>query len=156
MATDDPEGFTIYEKVKSKAKSFLKNNDVILINSENNLLVNVLQRASNVILQKSKREGFGLTVTEALWKAKPVVASDIGGIPLQIEDGMNGFLIQPDDTNGFARRITDILKNSSLAKKLGKKGEETVKEKFLITRLLSDYLDLLKEFFTCPLPFNGR
>ncbi len=155
MAMDDPEGLKIYEKVKEKAKPFIKKGDVILITVENNLLVNILQRVSDVIIQKSVREGFGLTVTEALWKRKPVVASNIGGIPLQIEDGKNGFLLDPDDIKGFAEKIIEILKHPTLGKELGKKGREIVKEKFLITRLLSDYLDLLKTFWTYPSPYNN-
>jgi len=147
MATDDPEGWMIYEKIKRKAKSLVENKDVILMLSanENNIRVNVLQQSSAVIIQKSIREGFGLTVTEALWKGKPVVASNIGGIPLQIKDGESGFLVEPHDVEGFADRIVHILRNPSLAEKLGKNGKENIKEKFLITRLLSDYLDLLNE-----------
>ena len=72
-------------------------------------------------------------------------ASDVGGISLQIEDQKSGFLLEPDDNDGFADRIIEILKNPSLAKELGKKGKETVREKFLTTRILMDYLDLLKE-----------
>jgi len=155
MAMDDPEGLKIYEKVKEKAKPFIKKGDVILITVENNLLVNILQRVSDVIIQKSVREGFGLTVTEALWKRKPVVASNIGGIPLQIEDGKNGFLLDPNDIKGFAEKIIEILKHPTLGKELGEKGRETVKEKFLITRLLSDYLDLLKTFWIYPSPYNN-
>lgn len=143
MAMDDPEGLKIYEKVKDKAKQLIGTSDVILITVENNLLVNVLQRVSDVIIQKSLKEGFGLTVTEALWKGKPVVASKIGGIPLQIEDGKNGFLLEPDDLEGFAEKILDILQNPDLAKEIGKQGKKIVKKKFLITRLLSDYLDML-------------
>ena len=144
MAADDPEGGKIYEKVKKRASRLTNNNDVILITSENDILVNSLQRSSAVIIQKSIREGFGLTVTEALWKGKPVVASNIGGIPLQIRDGENGFLVEPFDTNGFADRIIQLLKDKKLASEIGKKGKETVRKKFLITRLLLDYLDLLQ------------
>jgi len=143
MAMDDPEGLMIYEKTKRKANRLMENGDVILINSENNILVNALQRTSQVIIQKSIKEGFGLTVTEALWKGKPVVASNVGGITLQIKDGENGFLVAPYDVKGFAERIIKILQNPDLAEEMGKKGKETVRENFLITRLLSDYLDLL-------------
>jgi trehalose synthase len=152
MATDDPEGLEIYETVKEQAKEYIKENDIILITVENNILVNILQRISDVIIQKSTREGFGLTVTEALWKGTPVVASNIGGIPLQISDGENGFLCEPNDTKGFATKIIEILENPDLAKRIGEKGKETVKQKFLITRLLSDYLDLLKTYWSCPVP----
>jgi len=145
MAADDPEGVMINEKVKRKAKRLIENKDVILIASENNILVNALQQSSAVIVQKSIREGFGLTITEALWKKKPVVASNIGGIPIQVKDGENGFLVEPDDTKGFADRIIQILQNPKLAEQMGKKGKEVVRKNFLITRLLSDYLDLFND-----------
>lgn len=145
MAMDDPEGWMIYEKVKRKAGRMIENKDIMLITSENNILVNALQRSSAVIIQKSIREGFGLTVTEALWKGKPVVASNVGGIPLQIKDGENGFLLEPDDIKGFSNRIIEILQNPGLSEEMGRKGREVVRKNFLLTRLLSDYLDLLKD-----------
>ncbi|UCG29156.1 MAG: glycosyltransferase [candidate division WOR-3 bacterium] len=142
-ALDDPESQQYYERTKRKANNFIKDRDVIMITSENNILVNALQRKSDVIVQKSLREGFGLTVTEALLKEKPVIASKVGGITLQIQDQENGFLLEPTDKEGFARRIVEVLKDPSLAKSLGVKAGATAKEKFLITRLLADYLDLL-------------
>jgi trehalose synthase len=145
MAADDPEGWQIYERVHRKAEQFIKKGDVILLTSESNILVNALQRISRVIVQKSLREGFGLTVSEALWKGTPVVASNIGGIPLQIINGENGFLLDPFDTKGYAERIVQILKNPTLTEKMGKKGREHIRKNFLITRLLSDYLILLNE-----------
>jgi trehalose synthase len=145
MASDDPEGIQIYERVKQKANNLIASGDVILITSENNILVNALQRSSAVIIQKSIREGFGLTVTEALWKETPVIASNVGGIPLQISDGENGFLIEPNDTNGFAQKIVEIIRKPELARKIGKNGRETVRQNFLVTRILQDYLDLLNE-----------
>jgi len=145
MAMDDPESGIIYEKVKQKAKQLMQKNDVILITRENSILVNALQRSAAVVVQKSIKEGFGLTVAEALWKGTPVVASNIGGIPLQIVDGETGFLASPHDTRDFAEKIIHILQNPGLANKMGKKGRQTVKENFLITRLLSDYIDLLGE-----------
>jgi len=145
MATDDPEGLAIFEKIKHSAKKLIDNKDIILLTVENSILVNALQRSSAVIIQKSLREGFGLTVTEALWKETPVVTTNVGGIPLQIQDGVNGYLMEPNDIDGFTDRIVEILKNPSLAKELGKKGKETVKEKFLVTRILTDYLDLMNE-----------
>jgi len=147
MASDDPEGVKIYEKVKQRANNLIDHGDIILITSENNILVNALQRKSAVIIQKSIKEGFGLTITEALWKEKPVVASNVGGIPVQITDGENGFLVDVIDKNGFAQKIIEIMKNPDLGYELGKRGKETVRKKFLITRLLSDHLDLLSEIF---------
>ncbi len=145
MAADDPEGWKIYEKVERKARDFIDSKDIILITSENSILVNALQRASSVIVQKSTREGFGLTVTEALWKGTPVVTTDAGGIPLQVTDGENGFLLKAGDKNGFAERTLLLLKDPQLAEEMGKKGREVVRENFLITHIISDYLDLLNE-----------
>lgn len=145
MAADDPEGLQIFEKVRKRVSSLVKTRDVILITEENNVLVNVLQRVSDVIVQKSIREGFGLTVTEALWKGTPVVASNKGGIPLQVIDEKTGYLLEPSDFQAFADRIIEILKHNSLRKELGEKAREHVRNNFLITRLLVDYLDLLTE-----------
>lgn len=145
MATDDPDSYQTYERLKKNTENFVENGDVILITSENNILVNSLQRQAAVIIQKSLREGFGLTVAEALWKEKPVVASNVGGIKLQIKDGENGFLVEPHDTKGFADRVVEILKHPKLAHELGKQGRESVREKFLITRLLWDHLNLIHE-----------
>ncbi|MDY7030622.1 MAG: glycosyltransferase [Thermodesulfobacteriota bacterium] len=147
MATDDPEGQEVYDNVVQAVKDLDEKGDIILITdpmSSNFIFINTLQRISDVVIQKSTREGFGLTVTEALWKGTPVVASNVGGIPLQITDGENGFLLDPDDTKGFANAIVEILKDRDLANDMGKKGKEHVRKKFLITRLLLDYMDLLK------------
>jgi trehalose synthase len=86
-----------------------------------------------------------LTVSEALWKSKPVVASNVGGISHQIQDGENGFLLPPQDSQAFADCIVHLLKKPELGRQLGVKARETVREKFLITRLLSDWLDLLND-----------
>ncbi len=143
MALDDPEGMDIYEQVMASTNELAGDGDIIFITHENSLLVNAIQRISTVIIQKSLREGFGLTVTEAMWKRTPVVASNVGGIPLQIDDGKNGFLLESADYAGFADRIVEIMKNPSLAKELGTNAREKVRNKFLITRLLIDYLDLI-------------
>jgi len=143
LASDDPEGVQMYTKIHRKAKKLVDNGDVIFVVGNNDILVNSIQRFSSVIIQKSIKEGFCLAVTEALWKGTPVVASNVGGLPAQIEHGKNGFLLQPDDVEGFADRIVHILKNPEEAKDLGEKAKETVKQKFLITRLLSDHLDML-------------
>ena len=145
MASDDPEGYEIYSEVQKAVKPLVEKGDIILLTTENNILVNVLQRVSDVILQKSTREGFGLTVTEALWKGTPVVASNVGGIKLQIKNGWNGFLLDPKDYDGFAKKIIEILKDKELARTLGRNGTEYVRKNFLITRLLIQHLDLLNE-----------
>ncbi len=141
MATDDPEGQVIYEQVLKKIKN---NRDIKIIHSENHILVNVLQKVSSVVIQKSLREGFGLTVTEALFKGTPVVASNVGGIPLQIIDGKNGFLV--NSVRECAEKTIKILKDKKLEKEMGKFGKEYVTKNFLITRHLLDYIRVLKEF----------
>jgi len=143
VASDDPEGLRMYNKIYKKANRFVKAGDILFIVGNNETLVNAIQRYSSVIIQKSIKEGFCLCVTEALWKETPVVASNVGGIPIQIEDSKNGFLLEPKDNKGFADRIVHLLKNPKEGKILGHHGKETVREKFLITRLLSDYLYML-------------
>jgi len=143
VASDDPEGLRMYNKVYKKANRLVKTGDILFVVGNNETLVNAIQRFSNIIIQKSTKEGFCLCVTEALWKGTPVVASNVGGIPAQIEDGKSGFLLEPKDNKGFADRIINLLKNPEEGKNLGKQGKETVREKFLITRLLSDYLYML-------------
>jgi trehalose synthase len=143
MAPDDPEGIVIYNRMKKKAAKYLDSGDVLFVLGDNQILVNVLQRISSVILQKSTREGFGLTVSEAQWKGTPVVASDIGGIPVQVIDGKTGFLVKPDDIAGCAARVISLLRDEKLADEMGKRGKEHVRKNFLITRHLSDYLDLM-------------
>jgi len=143
VASDDPEGLRMYNKVQRKANKFLRSGDILFVVGNNETLVNSIQRFSKVIMQKSVREGFCLAVTEALWKGTPVVASNVGGIPIQIEDGENGFLLEPTDTKGFADRIIHLLKNPSESEGMAEKAKETVRQKFLITRLLSDYLYML-------------
>jgi len=145
LATDDPEGMKIYAKVYEKAKKFAEDKDVLFVVGNNDLLVNAIQSFSTIIIQKSIREGFALTVTEALWKGKPVVAGNVGGIPSQIKDGKTGFLVDPLDYKGCADRIIRLLQDPKLAEDIGKRAKEYVREHFLTTRLVSDYLDLMKE-----------
>jgi trehalose synthase len=148
LASDDPEGVQMFNKVHRKAKNLLDKGDVLFVVGNNDILVNSIQRFSSVIIQKSIKEGFCLSVTEALWKGTPVVASNVGGLPAQIEDGKNGFLLEPRNLEGFADRIIHLLKNPDQAKNLGEKAKETVTQKFLITRLLSDYLDMLNSIMS--------
>ncbi|MCH8003989.1 MAG: glycosyltransferase [Nanoarchaeota archaeon] len=139
MATDDPEGDIIYNNIMEKVKN---NKDIIIINYSDDFLVNCLQRASDVVIQKSLKEGFGLTVTEALWKGTPVVAGNVGGIPLQVIDGKNGYLV--NDVKECADRTIKLLKDPKLREEFGTLGTEHVKKNFLITRHLMDYLRLIK------------
>ena len=145
LAADDPEGMKIHNMVTRKAKKLIEKEEVFFILGNNDILVNSIQSFSKVIIQKSIREGFCLAVTEALWKKRPVVASNVGGIPIQLKDGYNGFLVEPKDTEGFADRIVYLLNSPKEAENMGEKARETVRENFLITRLLSDYLVLLND-----------
>jgi trehalose synthase len=142
-ASDDPEGLQMYKKVQRKGNRLLQRGEILLVVGNNEKLVNAIQKFSRVVLQKSTREGFCLAVTEAMWKGTPVVASRVGGIPSQIEDGRNGFLLDPMDLNGFADRIIHLLRHPKDGAELGQRAKETVREKFLITRLLADHLDVL-------------
>ena len=148
VASDDPEGLHMYRRVRRKANKLIDAGDIVFVVGNNETLVNSIQRFSSVIIQKSIREGFCLCVTEALWKGTPVVASNVGGIPCQIDDGQSGFLVEPEDNEGFAERITHILKNPDEAKAVGEKAREKVRREFLITRLLSDYLDMLNSIMS--------
>ncbi len=148
VATDDPESIEVYERVFRKAKELTEAGDVIFIMGNNEILVNVVQRISSVIVQKSTKEGFCLAVTEALWKAKPVVASNVGGIPLQIVDGESGFLIEATDLDGFADRIITLLKDAELSNRMGAEAREFIRRNFLVTRMLSDYLDILNDLIS--------
>jgi len=143
VASDDPEGYRMYNKVYRKAEGLSKKGDVLFVVGNNETVVNAIQRGSAVVIQKSIREGFCLAVTEALWKGTPVVASAVGGIPLQIDDGNNGYLLEPHDNQGFADRIIHLLQDAKLREHLGGQAKEKVRKHFLITRLLSDYLDML-------------
>lgn len=139
FAADDPEGDEIYQ-------SLLKYRDerIIFLTAEDATLINALQSAAAVVLQKSLREGFGLTVSEAMWKGTPVIGGNVGGIPHQIEDGVNGFLVSSVDE--AAARIVQLLQDPARREKMGQKARETVRRHFLLIRLLEQYLDLLNSF----------
>jgi len=142
-AVDDPEGIKVLEEVKLKAK---RDKDIhILLLPQNDLEVNALQRASTVIIQKSIREGFGLTVSEALWKGKPVVASNVGGIPLQVKHRYSGLLCH--SIKSAAAKLREILDNPDYARKLGENGREHVRNNFLLTRHLKDYMLLFLSLY---------
>jgi trehalose synthase len=138
MPVDDPEGKDWLKKTKDKAGD---DKDIHLITGARgaeDVEVNAFQRASSVVIQKSRKEGFGLSVTEALWKGTPVVATRAGGIPLQVIDGVTGFLIK--DAKEAAHRVIQLLKRKYLAKMFGMEGKEHIKRNFLITRQLRDYI----------------
>lgn len=141
IATDDPEGEEVYD-------SLIKNREerIMIISNQDSALVNALQRKAAVVLQKSIREGFGLTVAEAMWKGTPVIGGNVGGIRYQIEDGVNGYLVSSVDE--AAERLVRLLKNKQLCEDMGKRARETVKNKFLMIRLLEQYLDLFGSFET--------
>ena len=141
MAKDDPEGWNYYEKTARHAG---EDSDIHLLTDlkcVTDIEVNAFQRASDVVLQKSTREGFGLTVAEALWKEVPVVAGNVGGITLQVLNGLNGFLVS--SIQEAADRVLYLLKHPAEAKKMGAKGKYHILKNFLITRHLEDYLRLL-------------
>ena len=142
-ASDDPEGLKVLEEVQEKAKN---DKDIhILLLPQNDIEVNALQRAATVIIQKSLKEGFGLTVSEALWKAKPVIASNVGGIPLQIKHKFSGLLCNSID--GAAFSIKQLFNSPEYAKKLGQNGREHVKNNFLLTRHLREYMLLFLSLY---------
>jgi trehalose synthase len=144
-SVDDPEGSEVFSRTYRKAEKLVESGDVIFVKGDSQPLVNAIQRFSTVVLQKSIKEGFCLCVTEALWKETPVVGTNVGGIPVQLREAKNGFLVEPYDIKGFANKVVQLLQNPDLAKQMGKKGRETVRGNFLITRLLLDYLDLLND-----------
>ena len=139
VATDDPEGTEVYQSLLDSQEE-----RIIILSRQDGALVNALQRRAAVVLQKSIREGFGLTVAEAMWKGTPVIGGNVGGIRYQIEDGVNGFLVSSIEE--AAERIVQLIKNKELCERLGQKAKETVRQKFLLTRYLEQYLDLLNSF----------
>jgi trehalose synthase len=141
MALDNPEGEDMLAQITLAAGG---DPDIHIMSNHTgigNLEVNAFQHCSNVILQKSLREGFGLVVSEALWKGTPVVAGRVGGIPMQMPDGIGGFLV--DDIPGCIEKTEYLLKNPGDAKRLGESGRNHVRNGFLITKLLADEIRLL-------------
>ncbi len=139
VATDDPEGEEVYQSILEHQED-----RIIILSKQDTALVNALQCKAAVVVQKSIREGFGLTVTEAMWKRAAVVGGKVGGIKHQIEDGENGFLVESIDQ--AAEKIELLVKNPGLREKIGKTARETVKKKYLLSRLLENYIDMIKAF----------
>jgi trehalose synthase len=143
MAHDDPEGWSYYERtVRHAGEDF----DIFLLSNLNgvgNLEVNAFQRAAAVVVQKSLREGFGLTIAEGLWKERPVIAGNVGGLPLQVIQGKTGFLV--NSIPECAERVHFLLTHPEEAKRLAENGKEHVRKNFLTTRLLRDYLNIFNE-----------
>jgi trehalose synthase len=143
FATDDPEAWDMYAAINEEAN---RDNDIFLfsnLNGVGNMEVNAFQRASDLIIQKSIREGFGLVVAEALWKETPVIAGNAGGIPLQMTGELGNYLV--DSVEGCAEKILYVLENPALSRNLGKKGKEIVTRNFLMSRLVRDELTLIKD-----------
>jgi len=143
MASDDPEGWDFFNATIAHADG---DPDIHILNNFNNvgaIEVNAFQSHSDVLIQKSTREGFGLTVSEAIWKARPFIGGAVGGIPLQVEDGVSGYLVK--SVEQCAERTVDILGDPDLGKSLGRKGKEHVRKHFLTPRYLRDYLRIFGE-----------
>jgi len=139
MAHDDPEAWAWYERIARRAGEDYDVHILSNLNGVGNVEVNAFQRA-DVVIQKSVREGFGLVVSEALWKGRPVVAGNVGGIPLQIVDGKTGFLV--NTLEECVERVGFLLQQPEIAERMGAAGREFVREHFLITRYLRDYLQI--------------
>jgi trehalose synthase len=141
VATDDPEGQEVFASLCRCAEDRIR-----ILSVQDTALVNALQRRAAVVLQKSIREGFGLTVTEAMWKGAAVIGGNVGGIKHQIEDGVNGYLV--DNVEDTAARIVALLKDRALRERLGRNARDSVRRRFLMPRLMEDWLDLIGSFET--------
>ena len=141
LATDDPEGQGMMEQLEKRIQN---QRDIHLVMNAPDIVINSLQRQSALVLQKSLKEGFALTVSESLWKGTPVVASNIGGIPAQVVNGETGFLLEPMDNQGFVRSVLWLLNHPKRAKEMGVAGKRRVRQHFLITRHLLDYIRIIK------------
>jgi trehalose synthase len=139
-AVDDPEGVMMLSEVRSEAEGD-PDIHILELPPAADRAVNALQRAADIVIQKSIREGFGLTVTEALWKGKAVIGGDTGGIRLQVFNHHTGFLVSTPE--GAALRIRYMLDNRSELSEMGEKGRRLVREHFLLTRHLREYLTLM-------------
>lgn len=143
MALDDPEGWDVYRQVTEAAQGDAGVHVFTNLTGVGNIEVNAFQRLSQVAIQKSIREGFGLVVSEALWKGTPVVAGNAGGIPLQMADGVGGMLVETTDE--CAKALVALLQDPDRARDLGRQGRARVREHFLLPRLLLNELELMQE-----------
>jgi len=150
MALDDPEGWSIYRSVCKATQRDPLIHVFTNLSGVSNIEVNAFQRLSDIVVQKSIREGFGLVVSEALWKGTPVVAGRAGGIPLQMADGAGGVLV--DSVDDCARAMVRLLENPDEARALGAAGRERVRHRFLLPRLLLDLVGLLVSLGGAPPP----
>jgi trehalose synthase len=145
MAHDDPEGWRIYDRITAETRGDSDITVATNLTGVSSLEVNAFQRLSSVVIQKSIREGFGLVISETLWKGTPAVAGRTGGIPLQMPENTGGFLVDPTDDGAFADRIRHLLRHAAEARDLGMSGREWVREHFLLPRMVADQLRLLVE-----------
>ena len=143
LANDDPEGWELYAAIHQEADKYEDVHVFSNLNGIGNMEVNAFQRASDVVIQKSIREGFGLVVSEALWKGTPVVAGNVGGIPLQMVGTLSNFLV--DTVEECAEKVVYLLEHPEVAEELGKEGMAHIKNNFLMPRLIRDELSLIKE-----------
>jgi len=143
MASDDPEGWDFFNATIAHAAG---DPDIHILNNFNNvgaIEVNAFQSHADVLIQKSTREGFGLTVSEAIWKGRPFIGGNVGGIPLQVQNGISGYLVE--SVEECAERAADILQDPALGKALGRRGKEHVRKHFLTPRYLRDYLRIFRD-----------
>jgi trehalose synthase len=148
MAHDDPEGMEYYQRTKEYAGSDPDIHLLSNLDGVGNVEVNAFQRAATVVMQKSLREGFGLTIAEGLWKGKPVIGGNVGGIPLQIEDGVTGYLVE--SVEQASARALELIRHSDDSVRMGALGREVVRDKFLSTANLRNYLRLFTDLATEP------
>lgn len=164
-ASDDPEGDMMYKLVTDSIADGEYSDDIYLVRGDKEETVNAFQTISSIVLQKSLREGFALTVSEALWKATPVIATRIGGIPLQVIDDFDGYLVEPysygihdsqrdEHIRTTAESIVKILGDEEKAKVMSENAKQHVKDNFLVTRHVKDYLELFRNVTSeVPVPF---
>jgi len=146
---DDPEKNELYDHLIER-----QHDRMLVVDGTDQMLVAALQQHATVVLQKSLREGFGLTVAEALWMGTPVIGGNAGGIPQQIDHGTNGYLVESVDE--AAQRIIELIGDPDHAAEMGQAGRRKVRDRFLITRLLEDHLDLLASFEAHFIPKPAR